>query len=69
MVGARRLIRDSGLDAKIILQVHDELILEVSEKDAAGAESLLRNAMEHAIQLDIPLIAEAKQGLTWGDIT
>ena len=51
--------------AKLVLQVHDELIVECPEADAETVMALVRTEMEHACSLDVPLIAEAKQGKSW----
>ena len=53
------------IDAKLILQVHDELIVEVSEKDAATAAILLEDAMENAVDLAVKLPAEVHQAKSW----
>ena len=59
-----RLTR-SGLDAKLILQVHDELILEASATDADAAMTLLCEEMENAVKLSVPLDVEAHIGENW----
>lgn len=53
------------LDARLILQVHDELIIECSEKDADAASVILRNAMESAAVLSVPLISDICVGKSW----
>ena len=65
MVNADRALRDSGLDAKLILQVHDELIVEAAESDAEAAKELLVNEMESAVKLALPLTVSAAVGKTW----
>ena len=55
----------SGLDAKLILQVHDELILEASARDAEAAMALLCEEMENAVKLSVPLDVEAHIGKNW----
>ncbi len=69
MVRAYRLLKEKNMDARLILQVHDELILEVSEDDQERVMTLLREVMEQAMNLTVPLIAEAKAGHTWGDLS
>ena len=69
MVRVRRLLKDENLNARLILQVHDELILESSEDDRERVMTLLRDVMEQAMELSVPLIAEAKAGRTWGDLS
>ena len=52
-------------DAKLVMQVHDELIVECNKADAEGVSALLRSEMESAVNLDIPLIAECGIGDNW----
>ncbi len=68
MVDVHRALRQEKLDAVLILQVHDELILEVAEKDATRAAKILKDRMEEAIELSVPLLAGTKTGKTWGDL-
>lgn len=65
MVHVHRRLKASGIDAHLILQVHDELILEAPEncKDEVG--TILREEMENAVQLSVPLLAEVCAGKTW----
>jgi DNA polymerase-1 len=65
MIRVRNRLKDSGLDARMILQVHDELILEASREDAEAAMTLLREEMEHAVALSVPLDVEAHIGESW----
>ena len=52
---------------KLILQVHDELILDCSEKDAPLASKILKEEMENAVSLLVPLTVEYKVGKSWYD--
>ncbi len=61
-----RLCREQ-VDAKLILQVHDELIVEASESDADRVETILREEMEHAATLSVRLRADVHTGKTWYD--
>ena len=54
-------------EAKLIMQVHDELIIEAPEKDAERVAELLKNTMEHACELSVPFIVEVACGKTWYD--
>lgn len=56
------------LDAKIVLQVHDELILEVKEEQKEKAKEILKSSMENAAQLDVPLKVELSEGKTWFEL-
>ena len=64
---AEQALREKGFDAKLILQVHDELIVEAKEDIAEEAAKVLSDAMEKVIELDVPLIAEARIGKTWAE--
>ncbi len=63
---ARRLERE-GLRSRLILQVHDELILECPEEEAESAARLLSEEMEGVVNYAVPLIAESSVGKTWFD--
>ena len=58
-------LRQEGLKARLILQVHDELILEAPEAETEAVMALLREEMERAVELRVPLVAEAKSGKSW----
>jgi DNA polymerase-1 len=61
-----RLEREA-IPAKLVLQVHDELILEADENAAADAARVLQEEMENAVKLRVPLVADVHMGLTWFD--
>ena len=65
MINASRDLKEAGIDAKIILQVHDELILEAHKNCEQEAFQILINAMENAIKLSVPLNVEAHTGNNW----
>ena len=65
MVNTSRALKEAGIDAKIILQVHDELIIESHRDCADMAYQILKNAMENAIELSVPLSVEAQIGENW----
>lgn len=60
-------LKASGLTAKLILQVHDELIVEAPEEEREQVETLLRRCMEKAASLRVPLIADVHSGHSWYD--
>ena len=60
-------LKASGLTAKLILQVHDELIVEAPEEEREQVETLLRRCMENAASLRVPLIADVHSGRSWYD--
>ena len=67
MVKVYNRLKAEKLDARLILQVHDELIIEVSEKDADRAAAVLGEEMRNAAVLSVPLIADVEKGHTWYD--
>ena len=67
MVRVRDRLRREGLESHLILQVHDELIIEAPLKEKDIAARILTEEMENAFQMDAPLVAEAKSGMSWYD--
>jgi len=65
MLAVDQSLSESSLDAKMIMQVHDELIVEVAEHQAEEVKALLVEKMMHAVKLDVPLIVEAEIGDNW----
>ena len=61
-------LEKAGLSAKMDLQVHDELMLEVPEDELEETTALVKKVMENAYKLDIPLSTEAKAGKSWGEM-
>jgi DNA polymerase-1 len=68
MIRADREFRGRGMRARLILQVHDELIVEAPEAEAGGAEAVLAEAMEGAATLSVPLTVSVSRGKNWGEI-
>ena len=60
-----RKLKQSKLDAKIVLQVHDELILEVKEDQKEEAKRILKESMENATKLEVPLKVEVTDAKSW----
>ncbi len=56
------------LGARLILQMHDELLLEVPEAEAEEARALVKQVMEGALKLDVPLVADAHLGRSWAEV-
>lgn len=67
MINTAKALGESGIDARLVLQVHDELILEANAECADEAARLLEECMESAVKLSVPLIAKASIGETWFD--
>ena len=65
MVQVTDRLREKNLDARLILQVHDELLVECREDQVQEASQVLHREMERAVALDVPLIAEISVGPDW----
>ena len=65
MVAVWKRLKAEGLQARLVLQVHDELIVECPEAEAERAAKLLEEEMEHVVHLSVPLTAEAHWGRNW----
>jgi DNA polymerase I len=57
----------SALDAKVVMQVHDELVLEVAEADVDAVIMGLKKYMSETVRLDVPLLVDVGHGKNWGD--
>ncbi len=65
MIKLSAKFKETGLAANILLQVHDELVLEVDPKDLDETKSLVTKTMENAVRLSVPLIVETGVGVNW----
>lgn len=67
MVRVSRRLEEEGFAAHMILQVHDELDFECPNDEVERLTTMVRDVMEHVVDLRVPLIAEASTGVTWAD--
>jgi DNA polymerase-1 len=67
MVNVYKELRARKMISALILQVHDELIVETSADEKEEVEMILKQCMENAAKIDVPLIAEVKTGSSWYD--
>ncbi len=65
MVKVAQALKDEGLQAKLVLQVHDELIVDTPAAEEQAVRNLLSRCMEGAMPLSVPLVAEVKSGQNW----
>ena len=65
MVRVHDALCQGGFRARLILQVHDELLIEAPQDEAGRVAQLLRDCMEHVAELSVPLVAEVKTGSSW----
>ena len=67
MVNVHRRLAEEGLEAKLILQVHDELIVECPDSEAERVKEILTREMENAAALSVPLTVDAHIGHSWAE--
>ncbi len=67
MVNVQSRLKKEGLKAKLVLQVHDELIVESPEEESDAAAKILKEEMENAYALSVPLKVDMNKGKTWYD--
>ena len=67
MIEVYRKLRDGGFKSRMLLQVHDELVLEVTEKESDAVSALLKEAMENAVKLAVPLTIDIHRGKDWAE--
>ncbi len=69
MINVSKKLKEMNLKAKILLQVHDDLLLEVPKEEKNIVINMLKYEMEHAVKLDVPLLVDVKVGSNWADLT
>ena len=67
MIDAYHALKESGLKAKLVLQVHDELIVECPEEEAEQVSSILKNSMSGIASLSVPLVVDVHAGKSWAE--
>lgn len=67
MVKVYERLKAEKLDARLILQVHDELIIEASDNDVQKASAILKEEMENAVSLAVPMLVDVNVGASWYD--
>lgn len=65
MLAVHRTLGARGLKSKLIMQVHDELLVDTVPNEAEEVKAILRECMQNAVELDVPLIADCGQGANW----
>src|ERR1043165_5973011 len=69
MIRVDQRLRSSGLPARLLLSVHDELLLEVPRDEVDAVAALVRETMEGALPLEVPLVVDVKVGDDWESMT
>ena len=67
MVSAHRRLRDEGRGARLVLQVHDELLVEAPDAEVSAVKELLREEMSGAYPLDPPMAVDVGAGDDWNE--
>ena len=68
MIRMDRELKENNLISKMILTIHDELILEVPEDELEGVEALTKKVMSEVIELDVPVVVDSSIGFTWAEL-
>jgi len=68
MIKIPPVLKSKGLKAKMLLQVHDELVLEVPKKEIDETAKVVQKTMANAYEMSIPLETEARAGKSWGEM-
>ncbi|MBA3813139.1 MAG: DNA polymerase I [Alphaproteobacteria bacterium] len=68
MIKLDRLFKEKGLQAHMLLQVHDELIFEIADDVLEKSKALIAKTMESIVSLSVPLVVEANVGRTWAEV-
>ena len=67
MIAAYRRLQNAGLRSRILLQVHDELVLEAVENEVGKVSEIVRDTMEHVVELSVPLVIDIHTGRNWAE--
>lgn len=67
MIRASRMLKEANVKSRILLQVHDELVLEVVNEEIPKVTEILKEAMEHAAELSVPLVIDVNVGKNWAE--
>jgi DNA polymerase-1 len=68
MIGVHSRLHERGMRSRMLVQVHDELLLEVPEVELSEVAELVVREMEGAVELAVPLEVEVKHGRSWGEM-
>jgi DNA polymerase-1 len=67
MIRVHRRLREEKLRSRLLLQVHDELVLEAPPEELKATGDLVQYEMEHAAKLSVPLVVDIGEGVNWMD--
>jgi DNA polymerase I len=69
MIQLEQALKKEHLRGKILLQIHDELLISVPKDEIVATESLVKNVLEHVVKWNVPLVVTTRTGRNWKDIT
>ncbi len=67
MIGVDRRLKEQGLKSRLVLQIHDELLIEAYQPELDTVKQILQEEMEHAVRLQVPLVIDMHTGMNWYD--
>jgi len=67
MIDLSKRLKEEQLQATMLLQVHDELVFEVPKEEVERLDVLVKDVMNHAVSLAVPLVSDSSWGTTWYD--
>ena len=65
MIGVNQQLKSQGMKSRLVLQVHDELLIETHSSEIEQVKTILRNEMEQAAKLSVPLEVDMHTGASW----
>lgn len=68
MINVDKALKNNNLVSRIVLQVHDELLIEAKKEEVEQVKDILINEMSQAANLEVPLLVEAKVGNNWDEV-
>ena len=68
MIDVFNKLKERKLSSKLILQIHDELLIETKEEEKEEVKNILKTSMENAIKLKVPLRADVSEAYNWYDL-
>lgn len=68
MINVDKALKENEINGRIVLQIHDELLLEVKKEDKEKAKKILKECMEQAMKLSVPLEVEISEGASWYEV-
>ena len=67
MIAVYRALKEAGLKSRILIQVHDELVIETTKDELSTVQDILRNAMEHVVSFTVPFPIDIHYGKNWAE--